>query len=158
MSERILIIPPSGLSSVQRSKLIDHIAAGEEVNKDYVEIGLPRSQLVGLMLSGDEIISSAVFKNPLASYTDKVFRKAKVDGALNYRYELGYIATNRKFERKGFCQGLFKAFFPHINHLNFFATSRKPSMIHILQKFGMESTGEIYDDDLCLLIHSPRKK
>lgn len=156
MSEQILILPPGRLSPIQCSKLIDHIASGEEVNKRFVEAGVPRSQLIGIIISGDIIISSVVLKNPLASYTERVFRKSKIDGAFQFKHELGYIATNPDYERKGYCQALLKEFLQHIDHLDFFATTRKPSMLHILQKFGMKKVGKIYDEDLQLLTYSPK--
>jgi hypothetical protein len=85
-----------------------------------------------------------------------VFKKAGIpDLAKDYSFELGYIITHPDFEGRGLCQKLLNEFMPRVSDRAIFATSRKPSMIHILGKHGFNKIGSVYDNDLNLLIRKP---
>lgn len=156
MSEQVKIMTPEQLSPKLTKQLIEFIAKGSQVSPEYIESGIPKAQLIGILFHDNNIISTAVLKNPRGSYIKDVFKKAGEEHRTNqYKYELGYIVTDTAWEGKKRSQALLNELFPRIKSVPFFATSRKASMIHILKKFRLELIGKVYDEDLNLLVYNP---
>ena len=104
------------------------------------------------MMDGDKIVSTATLKNPRDAYQTGVFESAGVASDKEwYNKELGYIATDKKYEGNRLCQKLLAELIPLIKNQSLFATTRKPSMAHILAKHGFEKLGNTYKKDLELL-------
>jgi hypothetical protein len=90
-------------------------------------------------------------KNPNLNYKSTVFKEAGASNDELYPYELGYIATHSEYENRGYCKEVLSAFLFDIEK-PMYATTRKPSMIHILKKFGFVESGTVYKKDLVLLV------
>jgi hypothetical protein len=153
---KTIIDTPANLSKQYKSEVIDLICLGGQVNRHFVVTGIDRATLIGIVLNNEKIICSVTLKVPVESYLKGVFKKAGVSVSANeYPFELGYIITHPDFERRGLCQTLLNEFMPRVAGKAIFATSRKPSMIHILGKHGFNKIGNTYDTDLNLLIRKP---
>lgn len=141
------------------TQLVDLIGEGKQVQRRYIESGLEAATLIALLIDNNKIISSATLKNPRDSYRDKVFRLAGIESRKgDFAQELGYIVTNPEYQRQGHCQNLLVEFFKIIDNQNMFATSRRPSMVHILKKnFGFKKLGNTYNEDLELFIYNGKK-
>ena len=139
-------------------QLIDLVEKGDQVQRHFIERGVEKAELIALLVDNSEIVSSATLKNPLKSYRDDVFQLAKVDNFnRDNLQELGYIITNPKYEGKKLCQTLLAEFFKTIGNKQMFATTRKPSMAHILKKMYFTKLGDTYKADLELLIYYGKK-
>lgn len=138
--------------------LIDLIELGDQVERRFIERGIETADLIALFIDNGEILCSATLKNPLKSYRDNIFRLAKADESnLDNLQELGYIITNHNYEGQKLCQKLLTEFFKTIGNTKMFATTRKPSMAHILNKFEFIKSGINYKTDLQLLIYNGKK-
>lgn len=142
------------LDEAQLEKIKRLVEEGEQVDRDYVEKGLLRAELIAIMEEDGELICTATLKRPLLSYKNRVFDEAKATIVPSkFEFELGYIATAREFAGQKKCQKLLDKFFPVIKSGNLFATSRNDAMIHILKKYGFKTCGDIYKKDLRLLTY-----
>lgn len=153
-----IIDKPANIDKDLLIQLIDLVEKGDQVQRHFIERGVETADLIALLVDNREILSSATLKNPLKSYRDNVFQLAKADN-LNREnlQELGYIVTNPKHEGKKLCQTLLTEFFKTIEDRQMFATTRKPSMAHILKKFDFTKLGDTYKTDLDLLIYNGKK-
>jgi predicted GNAT family N-acyltransferase len=153
-----IIDKPTNIDKNLLNQLVDLVEKGDQVERHFIERGIETADLIALFVDNDEIYSSATLKNPLKSYRDNVFQLARAVkyNTDNFR-ELGYIITNPKYEGQKLCQKLLTEFFQGINDKQMFATTRKPSMIHILQKFGFTKLGDTYKSDLNLLFYNGKK-
>lgn len=153
---QILIEPPAGLSQIWKDKIVQLVSQGGQVNKGYIKVGLHRAKSIGLLTLDDVLISTCTLKVPTKTYRDGVFQQSKCGlFSEEFALELGYMATSPQFEGKGHCQALLNDFMPMINKSNVFATTRKPSIVHILGKLGFVVTGEPYKENLELLTFKP---
>ncbi|AEV99704.1 hypothetical protein Niako_3398 [Niastella koreensis GR20-10] len=126
---------PKNIPAGLKTQLIDFIASGSQVDRHFVERGIPRAALISITFDQDVIACTATIKNPVNSYREGVFTDAKVDKLLNmYRLELGYIVTRKEYEGNKLCQNLLSHLMPKVAKENIFATTKKPEMIHILKK------------------------
>jgi len=150
----ILIESPHNIEKEILIKLIDLIVAGGQVKRAYIEIGIKSADLIAIIFDSDIIVSSATLKNPKTSYKKKVFDSANCSPlkSNSYKKELGYIVTNPDYESRGYSQKLLKHFLRSISNEKIFATTRKPAMAHILEKFNFIKAGKTYDGDLELLL------
>jgi predicted GNAT family N-acyltransferase len=150
---KLIIDKPANLSQTIKDQVLHLVTLGEQVKPAFAKVGIHRAELIGVVMEKDLVISTCCLKNPTANYRDSVFAGSKcVENPEDFTYELGYIATYPGHEGKGFCQRLLKDFFPLINQSPAFATTRKASMAHILGKYGFVKTGEIFKNDLELLV------
>lgn len=155
---KIRILKPKEIKKEHLKQIIHLVASGEQVNQNGLQEKLLHADLIAYKLQGNTVIATATLKNPLQSYKTRVFNSANVPQISRiYDKELGYIITNPDFENNGHCQDLLKRFFSKIASYNQFATTRKPSMAHILGKFGFVKTGKKYKTDLELLIYNAMK-
>lgn len=153
-----IIDTPANIDKNLLNQLIELVEKGDQVERRFIKRGIESASLIGIFVDQNEIYSSVTLKNPLNSYSGKVFKLAGVNQTtLNNFQELGYIITNPKYERRGLCQNLLTDFFKIISGEQMFATTRKPSMIHILQKFGFIKLGNTYKKDLNLFFYNGKK-
>jgi|ERR1041385_4602536 hypothetical protein len=154
-----VVTQPKKIKSSYLKQIIELIRTGGEVktSKDDLKRYLLRADLIAYELQGGKIICTATLKNPFSSYKTKVFNSAKAVEKLNYKKELGYIATHPDFEGKGHCTKLLKQFFGQISTNLIYATTRKPAMVHILSKFNFLQAGKTYNKDLKLLTYNGTK-
>lgn len=94
----------------------------------------------------------------MTSYRNKVFKSAGVDNDQeNYKKKIGYIVTHPDYEGKKLCQRLLNVFIPTVDRHNIFATTRKPSMAHILGKYGFKKSRITYNKGLDLFTYDGKK-
>lgn len=150
---KLKIYQPELIPKEYLEQLFDLISEGGQVDRHFVEIGMPKSVYVGIIYSDDTIVSTATIKHPLDSYTEGVFKNAGVPALIkSYKFELGYIVTREGYEGKGYCKALLAEMIPLVRDKNIFATTRKDSMGHILNKYGFSQIGSVYKGDLELFI------
>lgn len=153
-----IINEPKDMALELLTQLIELVEKGGQVERKYIEKGIRNAALIAVIVENNIILSSAALKSPLISYRKGVFQKAGVEDHENhYLLELGYITTNPDYENKKLCQKLLKAFFKSIGNKSIYATTRKPSMAHILKKFGFRKAGKTYNKDLELFIYDGKK-
>ena len=149
---------PTNIDKDLLNQLIDLVETGDQVERHFVERGIQTADLIALLVDNGEIHCSATLKNPLKSYRDNVFQLANADKFnLDNLQELGYIITNPKYEGQKLCQTLLSEFFQNIGDRQMFATTRKPSMAHILKKVGFNKIGDTYKTDLELHFYNGKK-
>lgn len=149
---------PKNISKDLLPKLLDLIETGSQVDPEGLEERIMNADLIAILVDNDKIVTTATLKNPLTSYRYKVFKSAGVDNEKeNYKKELGYIVTHPDYEGQKLCQKLLSELVNKIGTHNIFATTRKQSMIHILNKYGFNKTGTTYNKDLHLLIYNGKK-
>ena len=68
------------------------------------------------------------------------------------------IVTKREYEGKKLCQNMLEELIPMVNSENVFATTRKPSMAHILSKFEFSKEGKTYKKDLNVFVLNNKKE
>lgn len=142
---------PKNISGVYKRQMLDLIDLGGQVKRERAEIGMENAALIGLTIQEEKVITTCCLKKTLLDYKNQVFMKAQADKDLSlYGAELGYITTHPDFEGERYCQRLLNEFFFRISHLNLFATTRKPAMRHILEKYGFYQNGIRYGNDLDL--------
>ncbi|MFN8290190.1 MAG: hypothetical protein U0U70_08040 [Chitinophagaceae bacterium] len=152
---KLEIYKPEQIPKEYLEQLYDLISEGGQVDRHYVEIGVPNALCVGILFDDDTIISTATIKNPLGSYIEGVFEDAGVPELLkSYQLELGYIVTREGHGGKGYCKALLSEMMPLVGDRNVFATTRKDSMGHILGKYGFSKVGSVYKGDLELFVKS----
>jgi len=147
-----IITLPADINSDHLRQIIELVVKGEQVRRDGLKERILRADLVAYILQDNMVICTATLKNPNFAYRTKIFTLAKASSGENYKKELGYIVTHPDFENCGHCQNLLKEFFIRISKQPIFATTRKPSMVHILKKLGFSVIGMTYKKDLKLLI------
>ena len=149
----VIIDKPLSLSSTLKDEAIDLIMTGGQVKFEDARVGVHRAALLAVYQIDNQIIATACFKNPRKTYVESVFRAAKVPELIgSFKQELGYIVTRKGFEGQHICQQLLKELFPQIKSYSMFATTRKSAMVHILERLGFEKCGEVYKQDLQLLV------
>lgn len=153
----IVITKPSEIEHDRLKEIVELILSGGQVHRDGLQERILRSDFIAYKILKDKIICTATLKNPHSSYQIKVFNSAKVTVAGNYNKELGYIVTHPDFENLGHCQDLLQRFFNQISNYSMYATTRKPTMIHILGKLGFKVAGETYHHNLSLLTYERKK-
>lgn len=153
---KILIDSPRNIDKEILIELIDLIVAGGQVKRAFIEKGIKNADLIAIMFDSNIIVSSATLKNPNTSYKRKVFDLANCSSLKSHLYnkELGYIVTNPDYESRGYSQILLNHFLRSISNEKIFATTRKPAMVHILEKFNFIKAGKAYNGDLELLLFS----
>ena len=153
----IRISKPNKIDEVHLSQIIDLIVRGGQIKGDRqaIRILIGHADFVGYMILDGTVICTATLKNPYKEYKEKVFRLADLESSKNYHKELGYIVTHPDFENQGHCQQLLTTIFYQIRSLPIYATTRKPSMIHILNKLGFRQNGALYNQDLSLMTYDP---
>jgi predicted GNAT family N-acyltransferase len=149
---------PNNISKDLLGQLLELIETGSQVDPEGLEERLMNADLIALLVDKDKIVTTATLKNPLTSYRNKVFKSAGVDSDKeNYKKEIGYIVTHPDYEGQKLCQKLLSELVSKIDTQNIFATTRKPSMAHILTKYGFKKSGTTYNKDLDLLIYNGKK-
>ncbi|WP_435356594.1 hypothetical protein [Emticicia sp. SJ17W-69] len=150
---KTIIDKPTNINKDLLNQLINLVEEGAQVQRHYIERGIETADLIALYVLNGIILSSVTLKNPLKSYKDSVFQLARANKLnIDSLKELGYIITNPEHEGQKLCQSLLTEFFKIIGEKQMFATTRKPSMAHILTKFGFEKIGHTYKTDLELLV------
>lgn len=152
-----IILQPKDINPDHLKQILTLIIKGGQVNRDGLQNRILRADLIAYMIQNEQVICTATLKNPHSSYRTKVFNQAKTEIVPDNYKELGYIVTHPNFERKGHCQKLLKIFFKEIDRYSLFATTRKPSIVHILRKFGFSQAGKTYNHDLNLLIYNGKE-
>lgn len=146
-----VIDTPGNIAAVYKRQMLDLVDLGGQVKRERAEPGIENAQLIGLTVYQARVIATCCLKNPLYDYKQKVFKKTQATRSPDlYNVELGYITTHPDFEGGKHCQQLLKEFFLKISHLSMFATTRKPAMKHILEKYGFYQLGLRYGDQLDL--------
>jgi hypothetical protein len=147
---QVEIRKPSEFTQEETETILRLIAAGDQIpDIELVRSGLERAEYIGIVrCDGGTIASTATIKNPLDSYRTRVFKSAGVPQLSDlFEKELGYICTDSKYEGRKLCQLLLSKLLEDYDQA-LFATTRKPSMIHVLKKFGFEKSGVTYSGDL----------
>ncbi len=151
----IKICKPNEIEEIFLSQIIDLIVQGGQIKSDRsgIRLLLSMADYIAFKHINNLVISTATLKNQYPSYKEKVFTLANSKYSDRYNKELGYIVTNPDFQNQGHCQHLLEAFFNLIKTHSIYATTRKPSMIHILNKLGFRQSGQVYNQDLTLLVY-----
>jgi hypothetical protein len=152
-----IIARPTEINSDHFQQIIELVVNGQQVKRDGLKERILRADWVAYNLQDNIVICTATIKNPNQTYIAKVFKSAMASSSDNYKKELGYIATHSDYENRGHCQNLLKEFFIKTSIQPIFATTRKPSMVHILTKMGFSVIGNIYNKDLKLLTFDGKK-
>ncbi|MFQ6601893.1 hypothetical protein [Flavobacterium sp. C3NV] len=148
-----IIRKPKEFSADFIRQIVELLDQGNQISIKGIEKRLIKADLIALIVDSDKVLSTACLKKPDPNYKKAVFESAKQgDIASQFEKELGYIVTHPEFEGQKLCQKLLGVFVPQISDINLFATTRKDSMIHILDKFGFSKVGEPYKDGLNLLL------
>ena len=155
----IRISKPNEICEEYLSQIIDLIVKGGQIRSDKHGIRelILLADFIAYKLNNEVVICTATLKNPYLEYREKVFNLAGVKSDHTFIKELGYIVTHPDFENQGHCQSLLGSFFRLISHNSIYATTRKLSMIHILNKHGFLQTGTTYNNDLNLLIYNSQE-
>ena len=151
----IRISKPNDINQDYLNQIIDLILLGGQIKSDRTGIRtlIMMADLVAFKLFDEIVICTATLKNQYPEYRDRIFDLAMVQTPGRYLKELGYIVTHPDFENQGHCQDLLGMFFSRIKVYPIYATTRKPSMKHILYKLGFRTAGKEYNNDLSLLIY-----
>ena len=151
----IKICKPNEIEEIFLCQIIDLIVNGGQIKSDRsgIRLLLSLADYVAFKHIGNLVISTATLKNQYTTYKEKVFSLANAMYSDRYNKELGYIVTNPDFQNQGHCQDLLETFFNQIKTHSIYATTRKASMIHILNKLGFRQSGQIYNQDLTLLVY-----
>lgn len=153
-----IIDKPNNIDKDLLNQLIDLVEEGDQVQRHFIERGIETAELIAMFVDNGEIHCTATIKKPLKSYSDGVFQSAKVDKFnTDNLQELGYIVTNPKCEGQKLCQSLLTEVFKTVGDRQMFATTRKPSMAHILRKFGFNKLGDTYKINLELFFYDGKK-
>jgi predicted GNAT family N-acyltransferase len=154
----LLIIDREVLSPEMRDEFIAFIEMGGQVSRHFIKRGVNQAERIAIINEEDQLLSIAVVKQPLESYRNRVFEAAGVpDKAEDSPLELGYLYTKPEFNGRGYCTQLISELVPTFITRPIFATTRNTAVIHILKKFGFAPIGNVYNDDLNLLIREPFK-
>lgn len=154
MTTTTFINNPKEIEDSTIDKIIDLIVSGGQMERIGLKEKLLNAVFIAYMLNDDgQLICTATLKNPFGSYRTKVYKLSKSLVAPQDEKEIGYIVTNSNFENQGHCSRLLTKFFQTIPSLKLYATTRKPAMVNILSKFNFKQTGQIYNNDLILLIN-----
>jgi predicted GNAT family N-acyltransferase len=146
-----IIDTPENITAVYKRQMLDLVDIGGQVKRERAEPGIENAQVIGLTIYKAQVIATCCLKNPLYEYKQQVFIKAQATRSPDlYNTELGYITTHSDFEGEKYCQQLLKEFFFKISHMSMFATTRKPAMKHVLEKYGFYQLGVRYGDQLDL--------
>lgn len=156
---QIIIEKPGNISEDQLNQFTQLVKEGGEIKfPNGLEERIQNCMLLGILKVEEEISAIIALKQPTSAYIAKKFAAAGVAQlAPKFSYELGYVVTRESFRGKKLCQKLLQEFIPHVRSLNIYGTTRKPEIIHILGKFNFGIAGEKFDEDLHLLIYSPKK-
>lgn len=142
------IYPPSSFGQQTLDRLAELITGGGETNNRNINRNLRNAHAIAFARVNGYPIGVAVVKQPVATYTPKVFQAAGVaELATQFRLELGYVVISPQYRGQGVAQKLMGL----INQTNqpMYATTRSDnsSMIHILQSMGFEPTGTPYQGE-----------
>ncbi len=148
---------PAEIGEGLKSQMVTLVVEGGQVELQFAGPGVENAQRLALLLSEGLVVACASLKNPNPGYRDGVFVKSKApQSPAAYPFELGYIVTNPKYLKMGFCRELLDRFFPEIARLPCYATTRKGEMVHVLSTHGFYKTGLVYGDQLELLLYDPK--
>lgn len=150
---------PDKITKEHLKQIIDLIKEGGEIKtpRNKLQEYLLRADLIAYKLIDNKVICTATLKNPFVSYRTRVFNSAQAKTEIKFEKELGYIVTHPEHENKGHCKKLLIEFFGHISCNSIYATTRKPAMNHILNKFNFHQIGVTYDKNLNLLVYNGLK-
>jgi predicted GNAT family N-acyltransferase len=149
----IVINSPKNFTEKQLVQLEKLILSGSQVKAVGLMDRILKAHEIAVYIDQDQVVASAILKNPALSYRNKVFKKAEVSNlASEYINEVGYIVTSENHRGRKLCQKLLAQLLEKNKSISIFATTRKPEMMHILEKFHFEKTGVTYDKDLSLFI------
>lgn len=152
----LLINKPENLNPEILEKLIFLVSEGGQIpHPERIKARILNADFVAMYLDNGNIASTATLKNPDEDYKEGVFGDAESKRPFkNYTKELGYIVTSKEYEGQKLCQNLLTEIMPEVSKHKVFATTRKPSMVHILKKNGFSKEGNTYKGDLELLLSS----
>lgn len=151
-----VIAIPSQIDETTLTRLVKFINSGGEVNTTVQ--ALKRAYRIAYYTDEGKIVCSAVIKTPVKTYVNRIFKESQSElDQDEFPVELGYITTAKEYEGNKVCQHLLNQLSLHWKSKNIFATTRKPSMIHILNKHGFQKTGLTYKENLNLLIRQTGK-
>lgn len=150
----LVIESPKNLNPEILNKLIFLVHEGGQIpHPERIKDRILKADFVAMYLDNGEIASTATLKNPNEHYKESVFADAGSDMPFeNYTKELGYIITSKEYEGQKLCQRLLTEIMPEVSKHKVFATTRKASMAHILQKNGFKKEGNLYKDNLELFV------
>lgn len=155
---KTIIDTPNNIPADLFDQLLKLVEEGAQIDPDGLEERIMNADLIAILVDGSTIVSTATLKNPATSYRNKVFKSSKVEESKDlFEKELGYIVTNPDYEGQGHCQRLLIEFMPHIENYKIFATTRKEAMAHILTKLRFQKFGDIYKQDIQLLIYNGKE-
>ena len=149
---------PSETDQDLKKQILELIVSGGQVTRRFAVPGIANAERLGFLTLDKTVVACCCLKNPTIGYKEGVFGKAKaVQNPTAYLFELGYIVTHKEYEGFGYCQDLLGTFISEVNASTMYATTRKPSMVHILTKYGFYKSGQIYQGELQLMLFDPRE-
>lgn len=148
-----MVIKPKDISKNILEQIIQLVLEGEQISHGQLRNNLLNADFIAYTEEDNLVKTTATLKNPFDSYRKRVYRESNSNIQPTSQKELGYIATHKDSEGRGYCSRLLEEFKPYFVNEPLFATTRKQSMIHILKKFNFRIVGEPYKIDLNLLVN-----
>jgi predicted GNAT family N-acyltransferase len=137
---------PSGLSKADFATCIALIKAGSAVNAARAERELPEAILVSILREDGRIVGVGVVKKQRPNYASSIASADKSGFKFDTSiHEIGYISVKQESEGRGHCQTLLRSLLQNFPARPVFATTYRPSMKHILGKFGFVSKGKEWE-------------
>lgn len=87
----ILCKSPRDCSAADLASFCNLVRLGGQVNNAVLEAGVKRARSLAFALAAGRVVGAGGLKVPLLNYRDKVFRKAAVEGATEFRLEFGWV-------------------------------------------------------------------
>ena len=129
---------------------------------------LKKKPIFAMKYDKNEVVAIGALKRERSEYAKKRFKVAKSQlNSQEYDTELGWIVTEEKYRRRGFCDFVVKNLLDYFKEQRvgrkLFATVREDNdrMRHILAKNGFKQEGESFDSErghykLCLYVYEPQ--
>lgn len=140
---KVLIKKPKDCTDVEKNRFIELVISGGQNVESHVRNSFDKLIWVGLLYSGDEIVSVSSLKRG----NSKPFERAGVEGeSKNYLYEVGFSYTDKDSRGLGYNKLLKVALFKKIGNKGVYCTIRTTNKASILvnSKLGFKPLGKTY--------------
>lgn len=121
------------------------VRKGDQVKGEGLEMLIRQAKLLGFHYVDCKLAGVAGLKVPREKYKNRIFREAGLEHLSgHFHTELGWAVTRKEFEGSGIATSLIQKLLDQMKKEKIFSTSDKPSMQHILSKFGFAQSGHSY--------------
>lgn len=164
MSTTQIVCLPERMSKTHREQMVSLIMSRNklrDISAEDLNERILRSYFVAYTVEDEQVVATAVLKNPFNDYRRHIFASAQLAINLPFYKELGYVATAESHEGRGLCKAIISKLFEDIKPNNVFMTTRTPAMINIGKKMGFKGYGEPLsgsDDPLVLMVYKEEEE